>query len=178
MLNSCHARSLRTYRRASRVPLAKESLKRTVTLSDACLLSQKCMLNTISHSTSSLTRYMAPSSCASHCHPLRSVTTVQGSWLARCLNQSIRHFHLSSKKQQHQYYSGPQYSPHRAESFTIYYRAAQLAFLGTFLAIYLTLQDEQQPKRVGSTSPRRQSTPTSTLESAKQHLSSVRQSIH
>ena len=91
--------------------------------------------------------------------------------------QHLRPFHYPSKKDQYQSQVSSKDSPYRTESITLFYRAVQLTFLGTFLAIYLALQDESQPKRTRSIFQKRQPPPSSTLESIQQHLTSVRESI-
>jgi membrane associated rhomboid family serine protease len=122
-------------------------------------------------------RNTAPSSWAYNRHLLPTYTMTRQSPLALRSSQRLRPFHHLSKKDQYQSQVRSKYSPYRAESVTLFYRAVQLTFLGTFFAIYLALQDESQPKRTHSIFQKRQPPPSSTLESIQQHLTSVRESI-
>src|ERR1700722_6738820 len=54
--------------------------------------------------------------------------------LAMRSSQRPRPFHHSGKKDQYQSQVRSKYSSYRAESVTLFYRAVQLTFLGTFLA--------------------------------------------
>jgi hypothetical protein len=115
-------------------------------------------------------RNTAPSSWAHNRHLLPTYIMTRQSPLAVRSSQRLRPFHHSGKKDQYQSQVRSKYSPYRAESVTLFYRAVQLTFLGTFLAIYLALQDESQPKRTRSIFQKQQPPPSSTLESIQQHL--------
>jgi membrane associated rhomboid family serine protease len=176
-LSSYLARSTVTRKGAFRVPLPKQNFHRTTTLSVDCYTSQKCLLNTISRPYSSIHCASTPTTRDSVRPLLRPLTIIQRSGLAKRSTEGLRPFLLFNKQHQHRHYPGSRYKSYRTDSFTVSYRTAQLAFLGTFLAIYLALQDKKQPNRVGSLLQERPPKPTSILESIQQHLTSVRVSI-
>lgn len=181
----CVAGGSVTHRGARGVPLPNETFQRTTNLSVACFASRlSSPLNSSPRHYSSIhsasvpaKRYPRTSLCMSIRHLLRSVPGIQKSWQAGRPAPRFRAFHISSKTDQRRYHRGAGYSSDYGDSPTVFYRSTQLAFLGTFLAIYLALQNEKQPSRLGPLLPRRQPPPESTVESILQHLMSLRRSI-
>jgi membrane associated rhomboid family serine protease len=170
---------------AIRVPLPKKTFQDTIEPSVTCYTSQYLSpLNptpwparNVVFASGPMGRFKIFSSHTSLYQILRPFTTIQRSWPARGLIQFLRPFHLCSRRNQHESYRRARHSSYHTDTVTVFYRSAQLAFLGTFLAIYLSLHNEKRPSPLSSVLQRRPSTSTSTLESIQQHLTSVRESI-
>ena len=166
------------------LPLLKDTFRRSPTLSSGWHASQHGLLNAIPRHHSSLHPMHAqrrtnrsPASCTSTVRLVRPLSSVQQPSLARPSIRGQRLFHYSRKAHQHPHFPGSQHDSSRTESSTLFYGAVQLAFLGTFLVIYLAPQIQSRPTRTASVSPKRSPAPTSTLDSVRHHLNSVRESI-
>ena len=130
-----------THRGAFEVPQSRDAFQRTAILSMSCYAIQDCSSNTNSCLHSNFySAAVARRACASISRMARPFSLIQ-----RCV-PSLRPFHQSSRHHQYRYRPESQHNSYRTDSVVLFYRAAQLAFLGTFLAIYLVLQDESHPR--------------------------------
>jgi membrane associated rhomboid family serine protease len=175
--NTGLARGSGTHRRALRVPLPKDAFQHTIEPIVPRYASQQSgplkPLPWHYRSVRFASRPTGRFKVVSH----SSIYQILRSWPARGSIQFLRPFHHCSRKTQHEYYHRARYRSYRTDTLTVFYRSAQLAFLGAFLAIHLSLHNEKQPSRFTSVLQRRPSASTSTLESIQQHLTSVRESI-
>ena len=150
------ARSCSTNSGASRISLLKETVQGKTSLAFACTVPQHGSLDPMSLQQANPSppplrrRNTALSSWAYNRRLLPTHKMIRQSPLVIRSTQRLRSFHHSSKKDQSQSQARSQYSPYRAQPVTLFYQAVQLTFLGTFLVIYLALQDESRPKRTRS----------------------------
>ena len=183
-LGLCLARSFKIQRKAVVLLLLKEALQRPAALTSARHTSQHGLFdaypNRLYRYDSALASRRTDasiSSCTSNNPLVRTSIPTQRSSSTVTSIKGLRAFHQSRRPNQHHSYHGSHYNSYGVDSFTLFYRSAQLAVLGTFLVVYLALQAAPDSNIAVSRFKKRQPSPTSTWDSVQQHLTSVRESI-